>query len=164
MTGTRHRLLAAAAAILALGGCATSYGRNSLGIGDGYREEQLGPSLWRVRAQANAYSQSRFALDMATYRAAELAGSAGFPYFQLLDSYVEDNEDTLGDLASLAGQRAEVKIRGVHDRAQPIACEMSDRSACRTLSVEETRRTLGPRLNIRAPAPAPRPAPAQPGT
>ena len=143
----------AAAALLALAGCATSYSRNELGWGDGYREQRLASDLWLVRAQANGFSSDNFALDMATYRAAELARDAGFAYLQLVDSDTEDNSETLGDLAAMAGVRVEVKARGVHDRNAPIACEMRDPRACCTLSVAETLRTLGPRLRIRQPRP-----------
>jgi hypothetical protein len=145
-------LLAAAGAAVALGGCATSYSRNDLGWGDGYRERQIAPGIWLVRAQANIYTRDDFAIDMATYRGAVIARDAGFSHVQLLDSYVEENE-VLGSLAGLAGERVEVKIRGVNDRNAPIACEMRPPATCRTLSVEETIRTLGPRLDIRTPPP-----------
>jgi hypothetical protein len=146
-------LLLAAAGAVALGGCATSYSRNSLGWGDGYRERQIAPGVWLVRAQANFYTRDDFAMDMATYRAAAIARDAGFSHVQLLDTYTEDNEEFLGDLAPMAGQRVEVKARGVNDANAPIACEMRPPAACRTLSVAETIRTLGPRLNIRTPPP-----------
>jgi hypothetical protein len=141
----------------ALGGCATTYGRNSLGWGDGYREQRLAGDLWLVRAQANGFSSDSFALDMATYRAAELARDAGFAYLQLLSSDSDDNSEALGDLGAMGGVRAEVKARGVHGRDAPIVCEMPAPQACRTLEVAETLRTLGPRLHIRAQAPARRP-------
>lgn len=149
---TRRFILAGAAALLALAGCATSYSRNELGWGDGYREQRLAPDLWLVRAQANGFSSDTFALDMATYRAAELARDAGFAYLQLLYSDSDDNSETLGDLGAMGGVRAEVKARGVRDRAAPIVCEMPAPRTCRTLDIAETLRTLGPRLRIRAPA------------
>lgn len=91
---------------------------------------------------------------MATYRAAELARDAGFAYLQLIDADTEDNSDTLGDVSAMAGVRVEVKARGVNDRTAPIVCEMRGPQTCRTLSVEETLRTLGPRLHVRPPPPA----------
>jgi len=146
-TPCRHRLLAAT--LIALAGCATTYDRNSLGWGDGYREQRLAPDLWLVRAQANGFTRETFALDMATYRAAELAREAGFAWLQLIDADTEDNSDTLGDLSAMAGVRVEVKARGVSDRNVPIVCEMRAPQTCRTVSVEETLRTLGPRLRVR---------------
>jgi len=150
-TARRSQLLAAS--LLALAGCATTYDRNSLGWGDGYREQRLAADLWLVRAQANGFTRESFALDMATYRAAELAREAGFAYLQLIDTDTEDNSDTLGDLSAMAGVRVEVKARGVNDRDAPIVCEMRAPQTCRTLSVEETMRTLGPRLRVRPPPP-----------
>lgn len=153
----RRPLALAAAALLALAGCATNYSRNELGWGDGYREQRLAIDLWLVRAQANGFSGDGFALDMATYRAAELARDAGFAYLQLIYSDSEANSEMFGDLGAMGGVRAEVKARGVHDRQAPIVCEMPAPRACRILAVAETLRTLGARLRIRAPAPARRP-------
>ena len=146
-----RRIAIALVAAMTLAACATTYSRNSLGWGDGYRERQLAPDLWLVRAQANGFTRETFAIDMATYRAAELARDAGFAWLQLIDSDTEDNEETLGDLASMAGIRVEVKARGVNDRNAPIPCEMPNPNACRTVSVAETLRTLGARLRVRPP-------------
>ena len=138
----------AALAALVLGACATTYGRG--GLLGGYSDKQIEPGLWRVRATTNGYSREYSALAMALYRSAELSRDAGFDHFQV----VRSNHHLLGLVAggtwysSGGGENAMLRIRGTHDANAPIACE-TERSNCRTYSVQEVLVQIGPLINRR---------------
>lgn len=139
------------ALLAALGGCATAYRPSPLG--DGYRERLLGPGLWQVTGSANGFSRPGLGTDIALYRAAELAASAGFAYFQILDGDYDAGTITstaFGGGAAYVGDRQTLKIRAVSDAEAPLACEARDPRRCRTLSVAAVRAEIGPRLNAAA--------------
>ena len=151
--GRCGQVLLAAAGLAALVGCATTYRRSPLGLGDGYRERLLAPGLWRVTGSANGFSRPGLGIDIALYRAAELAGAAGFAYFQILDGDYDAGTITssaFGGGATYAGDRQTLKIRAVHDARAPLACEARDPGRCRTLSVAEVRAQIGARLGAAA--------------
>jgi hypothetical protein len=138
------------AGFAALAGCATAYRPSPLGLGDGYRERLLGPGLWQVTGSANGFSRPGLGTDIALYRAAELAGAAGFAYFQILDGDYDAGSITstaFGGGTTYVGDRQTLKIRGVRDAEAPLACEARDPRRCRTLSVAEVRAQIGPRLS-----------------
>lgn len=145
-------LLAGFAAFLAA--CATSYRKPILGLGGGFTDKRLGPDTWRVKAGANAYSRRGYGGEMAMYRAAELARRAGFPFFQVLRSNFFTASYSIGYGAAAptgghyGGDAGILKIRGVHDRAAPLACEEADTRRCGTFSVEQVMADLAPRLGL----------------
>src|SRR5690242_15624592 len=103
------------AASLMLAGCATGYGRS--GLLGGYSDSQLGPGYWRVSARTNGYSAASSAVEMALYRAAEIARAAGFSHFQVVRSNVHALPLVAGNTVSMSGggQSASFRIRGAND-------------------------------------------------
>jgi len=140
---------ALAACALALAGCATGYGRS--GLLGGYADKQIEPGYWRVSARTNGYSGASSALHMALYRSAEVARAAGYSYFQVVRSNVGVLPLIAGNSMSFSGggQTASFRIRGARDGSPPAVCETRQAGACRTFSVDEVIRTLGPAVNPR---------------
>jgi hypothetical protein len=68
--------------LLLLAGCATGY--HATGFSGGFSETQLGSEVWQVSFNGNGYTSSQRAEDFALLRCAEVASSAGFPYFVLI--------------------------------------------------------------------------------
>ncbi len=145
----RLRYIALAACALTLPSCATGYGR--LGLLGGYSDSQIEPGYWRVSARTNGYSGQSSALYMALYRAAELARAAGYTHFQVVRSNVGALPLVAGNTVSFSGggERASFRIRGARDGSPPTACEARQADTCRTFSVDEVIRTLGPTVNPR---------------
>jgi hypothetical protein len=70
------------AALLALAGCATSYGPN--GIGGGFSETRRADDIYVVHFRGNGYTKPEQAEEMAFLRAAELTIEKGYRYFVIL--------------------------------------------------------------------------------
>lgn len=66
---------------LLLAGCATSYQPYSYFGGGGYKDVQLAENVFKVTVEANAYTSSAKASDLALLRSAELTLQHGFRYF-----------------------------------------------------------------------------------
>jgi hypothetical protein len=64
---------------LALAGCATRY--QAMGFTGGYEEVQLAPDTYRINVEANGYSTSSRAEELALLRAADLTIQRGFSRF-----------------------------------------------------------------------------------
>lgn len=68
-------------ACLLLSACATSYQPYSYFGGGGYKDVQLAENVFKVTVEANAYTTSARASDLALLRSADLALQHGFKYF-----------------------------------------------------------------------------------
>ena len=68
-------------ATLLLSACATTYQPYSYFGGGGYRDAQLGENIFKVTFEANGYTSSSKAADLALLRAADLATARGFSFF-----------------------------------------------------------------------------------
>ena len=66
---------------LFLASCATSYQPYSYFGGGGYRNVQLAENVFKVTVEANGYTSSSKATDLALLRSADLAIQHGFKYF-----------------------------------------------------------------------------------
>lgn len=66
---------------LLLASCATSYQPYSYFGGGGYRDVQLAENVFKVTVEANAYTSSSKATDLALLRSADLTIQHGFKYF-----------------------------------------------------------------------------------
>ena len=66
---------------LFLASCATSYQPYSYFGGGGYRDVQLAENVFKVTVEANGYTSSSKATDLALLRSADLAIQHGFKYF-----------------------------------------------------------------------------------
>ena len=64
-----------------LAGCATPYQPYSYIGGGGYKDVQLADNVFRVTVEANGYTSSARASDLALLRSAELTLQHGFKYF-----------------------------------------------------------------------------------
>ncbi|EUJ11125.1 hypothetical protein Meth11DRAFT_1963 [Methylophilaceae bacterium 11] len=62
-------------------GCATRYQPYSYFGGGGYRDVQLAENVFKVTVEANGYTSSSKATDLALLRSADLAIQHGFKYF-----------------------------------------------------------------------------------
>lgn len=69
------------ASCVLLTGCATSYQPYSYFGGGGYKEVQLAENVFKVTVEANGYTTSAKAADLALLRSADLALQHGFRYF-----------------------------------------------------------------------------------
>lgn len=67
--------------ILLLSGCATPYQPYSYFGGGGYKDVQLAENVFKVTVEANEYTTSARASDLALLRSAELTLQHGFKYF-----------------------------------------------------------------------------------
>lgn len=66
---------------LFLASCATSYQPYSYFGGGGYRNVQLAENVFKVTVEANGYTSSSKATDLALLRSADLTIQHGFKYF-----------------------------------------------------------------------------------
>ena len=66
---------------LLLAGCSTAYQPYSYLGGGGYRDVQLAENVFKVTVEANGYTSSSAATDLALLRSADLALQRGFKYF-----------------------------------------------------------------------------------
>lgn len=142
----RSILLAACA--FSLAGCSslvTAYGPSTIVTAGGYRDAAEGPNRWRVTAMSNGFATEDMAQAIVLYRGAVVAKAAGFAHMQVV--YFSAVQTHVGGMRG--PQNATLKIVGVHDPAAPLACEAEPayRWSCRTLGVETTLATMGPRLN-----------------
>lgn len=80
------RRLSAAAALIVLSGCATSY--QSAGLTGGHREQKGPGAMEMVFFSANAYTKPELAQKYALYRCAELAQQKHKPFFMMYSSLV----------------------------------------------------------------------------
>lgn len=83
---THGAKLFAAAAVLALAGCATGYQPNNPFMGGGFTETQLDRNMFRVSFRGNGYTSPDRAEDFALLRSAELALKNGFTHFVIVQS------------------------------------------------------------------------------
>jgi hypothetical protein len=73
---------ASLATLLALAGCATSYGPT--GIGGGFSETRRADDIYVIHFRGNGYTKPEQVEEMAFLRAAELTIEKGFRYFVIL--------------------------------------------------------------------------------
>ena len=66
---------------LFIAGCATAYQPYTYFGGGGYRDIQLAENVFKVTVEANGYTSSSAATDLALLRSADLAIERGFKYF-----------------------------------------------------------------------------------
>jgi hypothetical protein len=81
--------LIACICIALLAGCATSYQPYSYLGGGGYRDVQLAENVFKVTVEANGYTSSERATNLALLRSAELTKQHGFKYFVIGESVNE---------------------------------------------------------------------------
>ncbi len=144
--GTRAIRAAAAALLLCLSGCATSYGgSNGGGMFGGQKVTRLGPDRWEIIANSNGYSQSEYSRQTALYKAGLVARAMGMPYIEIYDFSITTNQ--------YRAERAVLRMRLIADRRVPFHCTAVPpfRGNCRTLSADATILLYGPRIN-RTPA------------
>lgn len=67
-----------------LGGCATSYQKQS--FSGGYSETQLGENIFQVSFRGNGYTSRERASDFSLLRSAEITLEKGFRYFVIVES------------------------------------------------------------------------------
>lgn len=96
----------------------------------GYRERPEADGTWRVEATV----RFGWAIDMAMYRAAELARDQGYAYVQFLGGQVND---------ILGNHAATVWTRFSHEASPATGCRSKERGTCYTADVAEVLRVLG---------------------
>ncbi len=75
---------------LALTGCSTAYQPYSYFGGGGYHDVQLADNVFKVTVEANGFTTSSDATDIALLRSAELSLEHGFKYF-IIGSVSDDS-------------------------------------------------------------------------
>ena len=103
---------------------------HGIGYKFGYKQDLEKDGTWRVVAT----TQRGDAVDMAMYRAAELAREEGFAYVELLGGSASRN---------FAMSSATVYARPSHSPSPPAACRSKQRGTCYTADVAEVLRKLG---------------------
>ncbi len=71
-------------AFIVIGGCATSYQRQS--FTGGFSETQLGENVFQVSFKGNGYTGRERASDFSLLRSAEITLEKGFRYFVIVES------------------------------------------------------------------------------
>jgi len=89
----KNKLLMASCCLV-LASCATSYQPYSYLGGGGYRDVQLAENVFKVTVEANAYTSSDRATDLALLRSADLTMQHGFKYF-IIGSMSNDSRSAL---------------------------------------------------------------------
>lgn len=122
----------------------------------GYKDRQVEPGIWRIRATANPASGGQLAAEaMALHRAAELLRDKGFTHIRILVStgwglfdpergYVPRNTDGATGYAT-------VTVRGAKGADDVEGCRTSVRRNCYTIAVDEMMRRAAPHFTVRAP-------------
>jgi hypothetical protein len=99
------RGLISVAVMITVSACATSY--QSDGFSGGFKETQLGPDIYRVSFNGNAYTSRERVQDFALLRAAELTLQSGARYFVVVsenDQTHVSTHVTPGSIQTYAGQ------------------------------------------------------------
>lgn len=146
-------LLGAALALATLPAAAQStYGPAN--FWGGYKDRQVEPGVWRIRATANPASGGQLAAEaMALHRAAELLRDKGFTHVRILvatgwnlfdpeHGYVPRNFDGATGYAT-------VTVRGASGAGDVEGCRTSVRRNCYTIAVEELMRRTVPHFTRR---------------
>ena len=109
-------------------------------IWGGYKEKQIAPGIWRIRASANAASGG---LDRARaitrYRAAELLKSLGFTHMRILDSggwELNSADGSYSPLSTGPGY-ARLVVRGATGPDDVAGCRSRDASRCVTRPIAD---------------------------
>jgi hypothetical protein len=112
---------------------AVYYGPKQGFMGVGYKHSVRKDGSWRIVTEYHS-SDPDLALNIALYRAAELAREAGQPYVQILDGY---------GMARLGVASGFVFARPSESSAAPMDCK---RKHCFTAEVAEFMVTLGNKI------------------
>lgn len=99
----------------------------------GYKDRKEKDGTWRIVANSARMHGTGFALNMATYRAAELARDAGYPYVEIL------GDDTLverGLNANLGNERVVLFARPSKRSNRPVTCRSRMAAGCYTANVD----------------------------
>ena len=149
----KRRLVVAAAAALALAGCAerpsTATTCGPMGLLGGYSEKEVEPGVWRVTGAGNGIAEMGFGRNVAVYRAAELMKARGFSHFQVINQKGEMRMVGVGSPSGFAGETLNLTVRGTNDPAAPLECRAKQPTACMTLSVDTILASVGPKLTFR---------------
>lgn len=139
-------------AALLLSGCAGRPGTATVykpaNIFGGYKDEMVGPAMWKIEARSNGIAERGFASNMAAYRAAELAKQAGFSHFEIIDQEGKTTMVGYGAPTNFAGENLMLLIRGKSDALPPSECRAKDQTACFTAAVDEIIRQVEPMLTF----------------
>ncbi len=131
---TRAALIAALAAGSASAREPGRYGPiGGLFSGSGFDHKVRADGSWVVDASSRAADGPGFALNMAMYRAAELAHEQGFAYVQFLSGSASERRLT-------HSESARVVVRPSHSPAAPTGCKPG---RCYTADVAHLMRLLG---------------------
>jgi hypothetical protein len=130
-------LLLATPATAGLIRAAHFYGPLDLLSGVGFKDKTDRHGNWRIVANSRRIDGSGFALNMAMYRAAELARQQGYRYVQFLDGWSTETRLSRDESATLFA-------RPSHDPADPTtACLSKAKGSCYTADVAQLLVLLG---------------------
>lgn len=126
------------------------------GMFGGYKDKVQGPNAWRVLAGVNGVAPLGSAGKIALYRAAELASSAGFSHFQIINQKGSQTYFGVGwgPATSQGGGDAELHIVAVNDPAPPQTCLAPRPDLCMTLDARDTMARITPYLKFPKPKPS----------
>ena len=109
--------------------------------GVGYKESIEKDGAWRIVTNSRRSDGEGYALNMALYRAAELAHEGGFTRVQILGGY----STRMTGVGVLSGTEfAKIFARGSNSAGQPEGCRSHKPNACYSASVAEILFILGP--------------------
>jgi hypothetical protein len=132
-------LIAAAAALLPVP-CAAGYNKMRIGKSGGYKEKQLAPNSWKIRAMNRAIwvDNPDFATDMALFRGAVRSKAAGYRIMHVVN-FTITNEEMFGRMfGTIKNQEVRLTVTATNDPAEPLRCQAKLWvENCRILDVDE---------------------------
>ncbi|WP_404368968.1 hypothetical protein AB5I39_15800 [Sphingomonas sp. MMS24-J45] len=138
------------------------YGPLNQWYGVGYKDSVEKDGAWRIVSNSRRIDGERHALNVALYRAAELARDAGFSYVQILGGY---SMRTRGVGVLAGNESAKIFARGANGSDALVGCRSTRPGECYAVPVDQLLAVLGPavgRSGGRAPIVAPLPPKAPP--
>lgn len=99
----------------------------------GYKDRVEKDGSWRIVANSARMHGTGFALNMAIYRAAELARDAGYPYVEILggDASMEN-----GLNSNRGNERVKLFARPSNSADRPRICKSKNPAGCYTAKVD----------------------------
>lgn len=145
-----RNIATAVLALLLTTACVAQYQPWSLGVMGGYTSEEIEPNLWRITGRTTEHNYSGEALDMALYRAAEIATVNGSSHFEIVNgsNRVLQLGYTAIGATSPMGERSEIFVRFLSSQEAETGCQGVPAGKCEYMDAAATMSDLRTRLRI----------------